>query len=558
MTSSTPDRPEGPAPRSTAEATPTPPVPRQNPFAPLRQPWFRWLWPAVLVTYLGVWMQTVGVQWALVNVPNAGTSVALVQTAAMLPIMLFALPAGVLADVFDRRWLMFSVQVYVFLVAGLLAVLSALGHTTPVLLLIFTFALGIGGAVLQPTWQSVIPELVPRDEVAAATRLEMVSINVGRSIGPALAGLVIAVSGVWNVFALNALSVVLLAVVLLLWRRTPPPGPRPTRERFVPALRAGTRYVRHEPVMRRILLRAVLFIAPGAALWALLPLAAREQLGVDAGGYGALFAALGAGAIVAALVVGRVRDHVSTNVLLAGAGVVFAAVMVVIVLVPILWLALVVCVFGGLAWTTVISTLNAELQLFLPGWVRARALAVYLVTFTGSLAIASVVWGQAADLVGVSWTYLIAAAVMLAGVVIGVVLTVPETGHLDNETAIYWPDARLASEPDPAIGPVLITVTYTVARERQAAFLTAMQEMRRSRRRSGATRWELYHDAEHPDQFTEIFQVASWEEHLRQHQGRLTRTDQLIEETALAFSDPPAVPRHLLPPPAPGSTQSPT
>ncbi|HEU5486482.1 MAG TPA: MFS transporter [Microlunatus sp.] len=521
-----------------------------SPFAPLRQPWFRWLWPAVLVTYLGVWMQTVGVQWALVNLPGAGASVALVQTAAMLPIMLFALPAGVLADVFDRRWLMFSVQVYVFVVAGTLAVLAALDLATPALLLIFTFALGVGGAVLQPTWQSVIPELVPREEVAAATRLEMVSINVGRSIGPALAGVVIAVSGVWTVFALNAFSVVLLAVVLLLWRRTPPPGPRPTRERFVPALRAGTRYVRHEPLMRRILFRAILFIAPGAALWALLPLAARDRLGVDAGGYGALFAALGLGAIVAALVVGRVRDHVSTNALLTVAGVLFAGTMVVLVLVPVLWLALIVCIFGGLAWTTVISTLNAELQLFLPGWVRARGLAVYLVTFTGALAIASVVWGQTADLVGVSWTFLIAAAVMLAGVVIGFVMTVPETGHIDNETAIYWPDARLATEPDPDVGPVLIILTYTVTPERQAPFLAAMQDMRRSRRRSGATRWELYHDAEHPERFTEIFQVASWEEHLRQHQGRLTRTDQQIEETALSFSDPPAVAHHLLPPQA--------
>ena len=532
------------------DTAPAGPAGESAPWAPLRRPWFRWLWPAVLVSYLGIWMQTVGVQWALVNGPNAGSAVALVQTAAMLPIMLFALPAGVLADVFDRRWLMFSVQVYVFVVAGLLAVLSALGLTTPVLLLIFTFLLGIGGAVQQPTWQSVIPELVPRSQVGAATRLEMVGINVGRALGPAIAGVVIAVAGVWNVFALNALSVVFLAVVLLLWRRTPPPGPRPSRERFVPALRAGARYVRHEPVVRRILLRAVLFLAPASALWALLPLAARERLGVDASGYGALFGALGLGAIIAALVVGRVRDRVSANALAAAAGVLVAAAMTVIVLVPRFPIALAVSLGAGLAWTAVISTLNAELQVFLPGWVRARGLAVYLVTFTGSVAIASMIWGQVADLVGVVWTFLTAAVVLLAGVVIGVVLRLPETGHVDNETAIYWPDARLAVEPDPAIGPVLITVRYTVAPERQTAYLAAMQDMRRSRRRSGATRWELYHDAERPEEFVEIFQVASWEEHLRQHQGRLTRTDQQIEEVALAFSDPPATAQHLLPPQA--------
>jgi MFS family permease len=518
-----------------------------SPWAPLRQRGFRLLWPAVLTAYVGIWMQTVGAQWLLVNAPNAGATVALVQTATMLPMMLFALPAGVLADVFDRRWLLFTVQAYVFVVAGSLAVLTAAGLVTPPLMLTFTFLLGIGGAVMMPTWQAVIPELVSRDQIAAATRLDMVGINFGRSVGPAIAGLVIAVSGVPVVFALNALSVVFLAVALLRWRRSPTESSS-GRERFLPALRAGGRYVWHEPVVRRILLRLILFIAPATALWALLPLVARERLGVGAGGYGLLFGALGAGAIVAALVMGRVRERLSTNRLLAVAGTIQALVLATIVIVPNFVAILVTLVFAGVAWTAVIATLNAELQMFLPVWVRARGLAIYLMVFTGSMATASVVWGQISVPAGVATTFLIAAGVVAAGVVAGIFLSVPETGHLDREPAIYWPEPRLAVDPGPDTGPVMVTVEYTVASERQTDYLAAMEELSSTRRRTGATRWELYRDAERPNRFVETFRVPSWEEHLRQHEGRMTGSDQLVEERALSFSDPPARGEHLLPP----------
>jgi MFS family permease len=505
------------------------------------------LWPAVVVSYLGLWMQTVGAQWLLVSAPNAGALVALVQTAALLPLMLLALPAGVMADVFDRRWLLFTVQVYVFVVAGSLAVLTAVGLVTPALMLVFTFLLGIGAAVQLPTWQAVLPELVPRNLLGAATRLEMVGVNVGRSVGPAIAGVVIAVSGVATVFGLNALSVIFLAVALLRWRRPATVSPA-GRERFAPALRAGGRYVWHEPVVRRILVRTVLFVAPGAVLWALLPLLARRVLGLEAGAYGALFGALGVGAVVAALVLGRVRNHLSTNRLLAAVGVLFAAVLAVIVLVPNFVVGMLLLVFAGLAWTAVVSTLNAELQIFLPVWVRGRALAMYLVTFAGTQALASVVWGQVTERVGVQTAFLIAAGVMLAGVVAGLFWSVPETGHLDREPAVYWSDPRLAVEPEPDSGPVMVAVHYTIATNKEPDFLTAMEALRSTRRRTGAISWELYRDAEHRDRFVEVFRVPSWEEHLRQHTGRLTATDQQIEEAALAFSDPPASADHLLPP----------
>jgi MFS family permease len=541
-------REEGPA-REPAAAQKSAPVPVVDsaPWAPLAQRAFRWLWLGMFICYIGVWMQTVGAQWLLVDAPNAATLVSLVQAAMTMPVMLLALPGGVLADSFDRRWLLFAVQVYFFVVAILLTVLTAAGLMPPALLLALTFALAIGAAVQLPTWQALIPELVPRTQLRAASRLDMVAVNVGRSVGPAVAGLVIAATGVPVVFALNALSVVFLALVLLFWRR-PPTESQDRRERFVPALRAGGRYVWHEPIVRRILLRVILFIAPGMVLWALLPLIASQRLGLGAAGYGALFGALGAGAIVAALVLGRVRDRLSTNGLLIAAGIIFTAALAGIVLVSNFLAAFPILLLAGLAWTAVISTLIAELQLFLPVWVRARGIAIYLVTFTGSMTVGALIWGPVAEGFGLQPTFFTAAVVMLGGVVAGLFWRVPETGHLDREPAIYWPEARLAFDPEPDTGPVLVSVEYIVAPDREEAFLEAMDRLQGSRRRTGATRWGLYRDGDRPDRFIELFSVPSWEEHLRQHEGRMTGADREIEEAALAFSDPPARGEHLLPP----------
>jgi MFS family permease len=518
-----------------------------SPWAPFGRRAFRWLWIGMLISWIGTWMQVVGAQWLLIDAPNAATVVALVQVANTLPVMLLALPGGVLADSFDRRWLLFTIQVYFFVVGALLAALTFAGLMPPALLLTFTFSLAIGAAVQLPTWQATLPELVPRDQLRAAARLEMVGVNLARSVGPALAGLVIAYFGVPVVFALNALSVVFLAVALLFWRRSPAES-QAGRERFVPALRAGSRYVWHEPVVRRILLRAMLFITPAIALWALLPLIASQQLGLGADGYGALFGALGVGAIVGALVLGRVRDRLSSNGMLGAAGLLYAIALAAIVLTDNFPVALLTLVLTGVAWMAVISTLNAELQLFLPVWVRARGLGIYMVTFTGSMTVGSLIWGLVAEGIGLQMTFFIAAVLVLASVAAGLVWRVPETGHLDPEPAIYWPEPRLAFDPEADTGPVMVTVEYTVTPEREAAFLDAMDQLRLSRRRTGATRWELYRDGDRPDRFVELFSVPSWEEHLRQHAGRLTAVDREVEEAALAFSDPPARAEHLLPP----------
>jgi MFS family permease len=517
-------------------------------FAPLSQAGFRWLWPAVVISYVGVWGQTVGAQWLLVNGPNASVTVSLIQTAATLPMMLFTLPGGVLADRYDRRWILLVVQIYVAIAAGALAVLTAVHLASPPVVLCFTFLIALGGAFQQPAWQATLPEVVPRNELGAATRLEMVGVNFGRSVGPALAGVLIAAIGVPWVFILTGATALMLAGSVLTWRRAPQTVAPPTRERFLPALRAGVRYVRNDVTVRRILVRAVMFIAPATILWALIPLVARERLDVSADGYGALFGALGVGAILAALTIGRLRGVMSTNALLLIAGLVYAGVLAILVLVPIFLVALVALVLGGAAWTTVIATLNAELQVVLPAWVRARGLAVYLVAFTGSQAVASVVWGQIASFSGVILAFLIAAVVVAVAAIAGLFLRMPNVRAADANATAFWGDIAVPVELQPTDGPILVSVEYTVPSADQQAFLDSTGALRRSRLRNGASRWELYRVAESPDVFVEAFAVDSWEEHQAQHRDRLTVADQRVEETTQSFISKPPFSRHLIPP----------
>lgn len=515
--------------------------------APFQSRAFRWLWVGVVLSSVGSWAQTVGAQWLFINDPNAATIVSLVQTAATLPMVLFSLAAGVLADAFDRRRLMLWVQLYFLVVAGLLAVLTALGKMPPLLLLGFTFAIGVGNAALVSTWQPLITELVPRSQLAAAIRLDMVSVNVSRAIGPAIAGVVIAAWGVPPVFAINAACTLFLIVALLSWRR-PSAEVGQVRERFLPALRTGGRYVRHEPVVRLILARLAVFVAPATAMWALLPLIANRQLGLAADGYGVLFGALGVGAITAALSMGRISRVLSANLVLSLMGAVFGIAFAATMLVPGLVPAIPLLVVLGFAWTATVATLNAELQLYLPGWVRARAVAVYMMTFTGAQALASPVWGLIAQHVSLGTAVWVAAALVTVGGLVGLAWHFPESAALDRTPLNYWGDARLAVIPEPDAGPVQVVVEYQVPGDRRTEWLTAMADMRRSRLRSGAFRWEVYELGERPGTYWEIFTVASWDEHVRQHDGRLTAQDQAIEERALGFSERPPFSVHLLPP----------
>ncbi len=506
---------------------------------------FRALWIAVLVGNIGNWMQTVGAQWFLVHQAHAAILVALVQVADTLPDALFGLVGGVLADIFDRRRLLLIVELGLGLVAVALAVMTFLGQMTPPLLLAFTFALGSATVFSNPAYQSLVPDIVPREQVRAAAALGSIGINLARVVGPALAGLAIARLGVAAVFGLNALTYLVFVLVVTIWK--PPARPKPTLpEHFFSAIRAGGRYVRSAPVVRRILLRIALYMVPASVLWSLLPVVAAQRLHLGAIGYGLLLGSLGAGAVAGALVLPKIRERLSENGLMAVAGAAYAIALVLVAVVPIPVVALVVLIPAGAAWVAVLSNVNAGVQLFLPAWVRARGLSVYLMLLFGAQALGSVLWGAVAEWFGVVAAFLIAAAALIIGLATLRLWPFFDVTGLDRSVVPFWPEPQLVFDPEPGSGPVMVETVYTIAPEREEAFLEAMAQVRLSRLRTGATRWTLYRDGERAHTFVETFVVASWEEHLRQHRDRLTGADRDLDARAGGLSDPPSQTRHLI------------
>lgn len=515
----------------------------QSTWAPLRIGAFRILWIAVLVSNVGTWMQTVGAQWLLVDDPHAALLVPLVQTATALPAVLFSPLAGVLADVLDRRRLLLSALLGMTAVGVLLTVLTAVDLMPPSLLLTFTFALGTGAILTAPAYQSLVPDLVPRDQLRTASALSSININLARATGPAIAGLVIARTGVTTVFALNTATFLVYAIVVLVQPQLD--GTSASHERLLPGLRAGGRYVRHAPIVRRILLRAALFLVPGSALWALLPLVATSTLGLGSGGYGVLLGALGVGAIGGAVVLPQVRERLSANALMATASLGYAAALVGVGLSRNVALSLFVLLLAGAAWITFLSNVNASLQLFLPQWVRGRGLSVYQMVLFGAQAAGALVWGVVAETAGLVPSLLLAAFVMAAGAATVVVWPFHDIEHLDR-SLVHWPEPELTFDPDPRDGPVLVQITYTVTADKEHAFLHSMTLLKESRLRTGGTGWGVYRNTHNSRQFIEVFHVPSWDEHLRQHRDRQTATDIDFHDTAFALSDPPPTTEHFL------------
>jgi MFS family permease len=520
-----------------------------GPWAPMRDRIFRALWFAQLGSNVGSWMQTVGAQWLLVEHSSSTALVAAVQTASLLPVMLLSLPAGVMADVLDRRRLLLFVQLVMAGTAGALAWLTAVGLTTPAVLLVLTFLLGCGQAVSGPAWQAIQPELVPREQIPAAATLGSLTVNLARAVGPAIAGVLVAATGPSAVFAINAVSFLGVVAAVAVWHRRPQEAARP--ERALAALHAGTRYVRNAPSVRRILVRAALFVIPGSALWALLPSVASSRLGLGAGGYGVLLGALGVGAVVGALTLSQLRARMSANLLLAGSAVVFGLGTLVLGTVKNTPTVTVVMVLTGLAWLVSLSTLNSALQLTLPAWVRARALAAYLLVFMGGQALGSLAWGALAGPWGTGVVLVVAAAVLAgAGLSVRWLPLRELTGKLDRTPSAPWPTPNLVFEPEPEGGPVVVVKRYRVAHADQAAFLAAMDLVGLSRRRTGASRWNVYRDGADSDVFVEVFETPSWAEHLAQHSDRMTGADTEFEQRANDLSVGEPTVEHLLPPEA--------
>ena len=518
-----------------------------SPWQPLRQRVFRMLWIATVVSNVGSWMNDVGINWTMLTLSADPLSVAMVQAASSLPMFLFALPSGVMADIVDRRkYLLFS-QIWVFIAAAGLTFMSWADLVTPGVLLIAAFLLSTGAAMSSPPFQAIVPDLVSKDELGPAIALNSLGINISRAIGPALGGLVLSFAGPWMVFLLNSLSVLGVFWVLYVWKAQPNVQRLPP-EHFFPAVRAGVRYVHAAPVLRNVLVRTVAFFVFGSAGWALLPLVARRELGLGPGGYGIMLGCIGVGAVCGALLLPRMRKRFNPDQLMVLASVMFAVTLLALAFIRHFWLLNAFEFFTGFAWIAVLSTLNLGAQRSAAKWVKARALAVYLTVFFGSMTAGSALWGQLASQFSIPFSLCVATAGML----------------LASATVLRWrldqdPDLNLdlsaINEAAPELeirhdrGPVMVSYHYLISPQSAHDFVVCMQDMRRVRRRGGALNWAIYEDILTPGIFVETFVVGSWMEHLRQRE-RYTMNDKKIQNRVLGFHQGPDLPevRYLIAP----------
>jgi MFS family permease len=461
--------------------------------------------------------------------------VALVQTATNLPVFLLGIPAGAFADIIDRRRLLIVTQAWMLGAAAILSGLAFAGLMGPWTLLSLTFLLGVGATLNAPAWQAIVPELVPRAELPAAIAINSVGFNVARAIGPALGGLVVAAISPAAAFLLNAISFVGVLVVLYLWKRGPMDGPE-SSESVASAIIAGLRYARFSPPLHTVLIRSVVFVLSASCLWSLLPIIAKAELHAGSSGYGVLLGCLGAGSILGAFLLTRVRSATGVDGVV-GSGVCLFG----IATLSLAWLDqfLLVCLFlllGGVAWMAVMSNFNTAAQTSLPDWVRARGMAVYIFVFQGSMALGSVVWGIVAERFGIRLTMAASGVSLFAGLALTYRRSLNLAGLLDTRPSGHWQDPHILAEPKPDDGPVMVTVEYHVSAVQRSEFLAAMRAVEPTRRRDGAVTWGLFEDGSLPGRYVETFIVDSWAEHIRQH-SRATMSDLEIEARARAFHD---------------------
>ena len=505
----------------------------QSSWSPLLFEWFRWIWIASIVSNIGTWMQNVGAAWAMATMAPSALLVALVQTATNLPVFLLGVPAGAVGDIVDRRKLLLFTQGWMLVAAAALGALTIAGVSGPWTLLWLTFALGLGATMNGPAWQAIMPELVPKTELPAAIALNSMGFNLARAVGPALGGIVVAWIGAGAAFILNAISFVAVLIVLYVWKRAPEHANTST-ESVVAAIGAGMRYVRFAPTMHAVLLRSGTFVLSASALWSILPLVTKLQLHSESRGFGLLLGCLGGGSILGALIIGRVRQLFPVEAIVSASVLAFGLVNIALAYLTSLAAVALVLLAGGMTWMAVNANLNTAAQTSVPSWVRARAMALYLLVFQGAMAVGSVIWGEVASNFGLRAT-LVAAGIALCVTSIATMrLRLTTSRELDVTPSLHLPEPALLVETHPDHGPVLVTVEYLIDPTRAADFAHAMDAIRRIRRRDGAVRWGLFEDAAAPGRYIETFVVDSWAEHLRQHE-RMTRTDRESESKAYAY-----------------------
>lgn len=521
-------------------------MPLSGSWTVLRVPMFSALWICALISNLGMLMQEVGIVWLMTSLNSSPFVVSLIQTAETLPFLLLALPAGALADIVNRRHLLLFSQAWMCVIALMLGGLTLLDVMTPALLLVLTLLMGAGTALNGPVYQAIIPELVPVSQLSQAVTVNSAGFNIARAIGPGLGGLVVGLAGAGMTFLLNAASYLGVLAVVYRWQRPIPPATGPA-EGLMGAMRAGLRYVRHADQLKAVLIRTAAFSLAASVIWALLPLLVRFELRLGATSYGLILGCFGVGALVMATFAPGLRQLLGTQRMLGVATAALALAVLVLGLSGNILLIGAAILVAGAGWLSILTTFNSTVQMNTAGWVRGRALAIYLLVFFGSMAGGSAAWGLVAEYLGVQYTFCAASAAMLFSLVWARPYPISESRVLDLAPSRHWPPPQNRESLAADQRTVHVTVEYRVEAAEAAAFIEAMDAVRRHRRRDGALRWELLQDAENPEQFIEMFVVDSWAEHLRQHE-RVTVTDRASEEAVRAFhhgASPPQV-RHWL------------
>ncbi|WP_099867803.1 MFS transporter [Pararhizobium haloflavum] len=512
-----------------------------SPIAPLKHPTFRAIWMASMASNFGGLIQTVGAAWLMTQLAQSDEMVALVQSSTTLPIVLFALLSGAVADSFSRRHVMLLAQSFMLVVAALLTLTAYLDLLTPWSLLTFTFLIGCGMAMNNPSWQASVGDMVPRDDLPAAVTLNSMGFNLSRSVGPAIGGAIVAAAGAAAAFAINALSYLGLIFVLIRWKPGLPESRLP-REGLGSAMVAGLRYLIMSPNIETVMLRSAIFGLTASSVMALLPLIARDLLGGGPTLYGLLLGAFGFGAVCTALSNARLRRLFAGETLVRIAFCAFAVCAFIAATSPWQIVTVLALTLGGAAWVMALSLFNTTVQLSTPRWVVGRLLALYqMATFSG-MALGSWIWGIVAESHGADVALLVAGGLMLAGAALGLLLPLPAPPKLKLDPLNRWQEPHLAMDIKPQSGPVVIMVEYQIEDEMVSEFLSAMAARRRLRYRNGARQWSLMRDLEDPELWQETYHLPTWTEYLRYHQ-RTTEADAIVSEKIRLVQKSGTVPR---------------
>ncbi len=514
---------------------------RVSPLAPFGNKTFRTIWIASIASNFGGLIQAVGAAWMMTAISSSENMVALVQSSTALPIMLFSLVAGALADNFNRRSIMLAAQSFMLAVSVLLTVFAYLGWLNPWLLLTFTFLIGCGTALNNPSWQASVGDIVPRHILPAAVTLNSVGFNITRSLGPAIGGAIVAAFGAASAFATNALSYFALIFALVRWRQDIPTSSLP-RETLGRALSAGFGYVAMSPKLLNVLFRSAMFGLSASAILALLPLVARDLVAGGPLTYGFMLGAFGVGAIGGAMLNARLREMFSSEMIVRFSFTGFALSAVVASLSTSTWLTCAILLIPGACWVLALSLFNTTVQLSTPRWVVGRALSFYQTAAFGGIAVGSWIWGALAESYGVSTSLMLASLAMVLGAAIGWALWLPslETLNLDPVNTFREPSLRLDLQP--RSGPIVLLIDYTIHEENVPEFLALMSERRRIRIRDGARQWALMRDLENPDIWTETYHTATWADYVR-HNQRRTQADSEVWERIRGLHAGPDAPR---------------